>query len=135
MKDITEDTDGCGSQFQGQTDAGRVARPASSAISVRRKSTISIPGHGKNHSDHQGYTMDRNLKEPTLSDEAPVLSGTRGTALVLAQRRPEPAQTHEAKNLPCVGAEGRHLRVLRQHPSRARAPAAHDVQGLQFIPR
>ena len=76
VEDIIEDTDGCGYQFQGQTNAGRVARSASSAIGVRRKSAISIPGHGKNHSDHQGSTMDCNLKELTLSDEAPILSGT-----------------------------------------------------------
>ena len=84
MEDIIEDTDGCGSQFQGQTNVGRVARPASSAIGVRRKSSISVPGHGKNHSDHEGHTMDCNLKELTLSNEAPVLSGTRNIALALA---------------------------------------------------
>ena len=88
MKDIIEGTGGCGSQFQGQTNAGRVARSASSAISVRRRSAISMPGHGKNHSDHQGYTMNRNLKELTLSGGAPVLSGTRDIALALAQHRP-----------------------------------------------
>ena len=100
MEDIIEDTDGCGSQFQGQTNAGRVARSASSAIGVRRKSSISVPGHGKNHSDHEGHTMDCNLKELTLSNEAPVLSGTREIALALAQHRPEPTQTHEAKFSP-----------------------------------
>jgi len=71
MEDIIEDTDGCGSQFQGQTNAGRVARSASGAIGVRRKSSISVPGHGKNHSDHEGHTMDFNLKELALSNEAP----------------------------------------------------------------
>jgi hypothetical protein len=100
MEDIIEDTDGCGYQFQGQTNAGRVARSASSAIGVRRKSSISVPGHGKNHSDHEGHTMDCNLKELTLSNEAPVLSGTREIALALAQHRPEPTQTHEAKFSP-----------------------------------
>jgi hypothetical protein len=100
LKDVTEDADGCGSQFQGQTNAGRVARSASSAIGVRRKSVISIAGHGKNHSDHQGYTMDKNLKELTLSSEAPVLSGSRSFVLALAQHRPEPTQTHESKHSP-----------------------------------
>ena len=98
--EIIEYTDGCGYQFQGQTNAGRVARSASSAIGVRRKSVISIPAHGKNHSDHQGHTMDCNLKELTLSDEAPILSGTRDVALALAQHRPEPTQTREAKFSP-----------------------------------
>ena len=85
MNDVIEceDTDGCGSQFQGQTNAGRVARSAASAIGVRRKSVISIAGHGKNHSDHQGFTMDKNLKELTLSSEAPVLSGSRSVVLRL----------------------------------------------------
>ena len=41
-----------------------------------------------------------NLKELTLSDEAPILSGTRDVALALAQHRPEPMQTHEAKFSP-----------------------------------
>jgi hypothetical protein len=102
MNDVIEceDTDGCGSQFQGQTNAGRVARSAASAIGVRRKSVISIAGHGKNHSDHQGFTMDKNLKELTLSSEAPVLSGSRSVVLALAQHRPEPTQTHESKHSP-----------------------------------
>jgi hypothetical protein len=65
-------------------NAGRVARSASSAIGMRRKSAISMPGHGKNHSDHQGYKMDCKLKELTLSDEAPVLNTTRDIALALA---------------------------------------------------
>ena len=51
---------------------------------MRRKSAISMPGHGKNHSDHQGYKMDCKLKELTLSDEAPVLNTTRDIALALA---------------------------------------------------
>ena len=88
--------------FKGQTNAGRVARPASSAIGVRRKSSISVPGHGKNHSDHEGHTMDCNLKELALSNEAPVLSGPREIALALAQHRLEPTQTHEAKFPPCA---------------------------------
>ena len=44
--------------------------------------------------------MDFNLKELALSNEAPVLSGTRETALALAQHRPEPTQTHEARFSP-----------------------------------
>jgi len=69
---------------------------------VKRKSTITIPGHGKNHSDHQGYTINRNLKELVLSDEsqAPVLSVTRDIALALAQQRPEPTQMRGAKFSP-----------------------------------
>ena len=51
----------------------------------------------QNHSDHQGHTMDCNLKGLALSDEAPVLSGTRDVALAPALHRPEPTQTHEAK--------------------------------------
>jgi len=100
MEDVIQDTDGCGNQFQGQTNAGRVARSASSAVRVRRKGVISIAGHGKNHSDHQGYTMDRDLKELALSSEAPVLSGSRSAVLALAQHRPEPTQTHESKHSP-----------------------------------
>jgi hypothetical protein len=100
MTDIIEDTDGCASQFQGQTNAGRVARSAPSAIAVRRQSVISQPGHGKNHSDHEGHTMDRNLKELTLSSEAPVLCGSRSVVLTLAEFRREPTQTHESKHSP-----------------------------------
>lgn len=44
--------------------------------------------------------MDCNLKELTLSDEAPILSGTRDVALALAQHRPEPTHTHGAKFSP-----------------------------------
>ena len=54
MEDLIEDVGGCGYQFQGQTNAGRVARSASSAIAVRRKSNICVLGHGKNHVDHEG---------------------------------------------------------------------------------
>ena len=54
----------------------------------------------KSHSDHEGYTEDCNLKELTLSNKAPVLSGTREMALALAQHRLEPTQTHEAKFSP-----------------------------------
>lgn len=100
LKDTIEDTDGCGGQFQGQTNAGRVARSASSAIGVRRKSVIGIAGHGKNHCDHQGFTMSQNVKQLTLSSEAPVLSGTRSVVLALAQHRQEPTQTHESKCSP-----------------------------------
>ena len=100
MKDIIEDTDGCGSQFQGQTNGGRVARAASSALDVRRKSAISIPKHGKNHPDHQSFTMAQNVKELTHSSEAPGLSGSRSVVLALAQHRPEPTQTHESKHSP-----------------------------------
>ena len=59
-----------------------------------------MPGYVKNHSDHQGQTMDFSLKELTLSDEAPVISGTRDVATALAQKRPEPTQTHEAEFSP-----------------------------------
>ena len=100
LKDVIEDTDGCGGQFQGQTNGGRVARSASSAIGVRRKSVIGIAEHGKNHCDHQSFTMDQNLKELTLSSEAPVLSGTRSVVLALAQHRKEPTRTHESKFSP-----------------------------------
>ena len=100
MEDIIEDTDGCASQFQGQTNAGRVARSASSFVAVRRKSVISIAQHGKNHCDHQGFTMDQNLKELTLTSEAPVVDGTRAVVEALAQHRPAPTETHESKNSP-----------------------------------
>ena len=44
--------------------------------------------------------MDRNLKELTLSSEAPVLCGSRSVVLSLAEFRREPAQTHESKHSP-----------------------------------
>ena len=90
MRGIIEDTDGCASQFQGQTNAGRVARSASSAIAVRRKASICVPGHGKNHADNRGFTMAENEKKLTLPSVAPFLSGRRSVALALAQFRPEP---------------------------------------------
>ena len=105
MEDLIEDVDGCGYQFQGQTNAGRVARSASSAIAVRRKSNICVPGHGKNHADHEGFTMAENVKELTLSSEAPVLSGSRSVVLALAQFRPEPTQTHEPRDSPWAPKE------------------------------
>ena len=44
--------------------------------------------------------MDRNLKELTLSSEAPVLCGSRSVVLTLAEFRREPTQTHESKHSP-----------------------------------
>ena len=105
MEDLIEDVDGYGYQFQGYTNAGRVARSASSAIAVSRKINICVPDHGKNHADHEGFTMAENVKELTLSSEAPVLSGSRSVVLALAQFRPEPTQTHESKDSPWAPKE------------------------------
>ena len=95
-----EDTDGCILQFQKKTNAGRVARSASSPIGVRRKNIISDFGHGRNHSDHQGNTMNKILKILNISNEAPVLSGSRSVVLALAQHLQEPTQIHESKISP-----------------------------------
>ena len=105
MEDLIEDVGGCGYQFQGQANAGRVTRSAPSAIAVRRKSATCVPGHSKNHADHEGFTMAENIKELTPSSEAPVLSGSRSVVLALAQFRPEPTQTHESKESPWAPKE------------------------------
>ena len=73
---------------------------APATIGVRRKSAISIPGHGGNQSDHQDRVIDANLKELALSCEAPVFSDSRSAALALPQLQREPIQTHESKGPP-----------------------------------
>ena len=98
MADVLEITDGCAAQFQGQTNAGRVARSASGPSGVRRQSIISIAGHGKNNCDHQGATNTANVRKLSLSNQSPLFHGTRNLVLALSMFFPKPTKTHESKS-------------------------------------
>ena len=90
MADVLEITDGCAAQFQGQTNAGRVARAASGPSGVRRQSIISIAGHGKTNCDNQGATNAANVRKLSLSNQSPLFHGTRNVVLALSMFFPRP---------------------------------------------
>ena len=56
-----ESTDGCGGQFQGESNYGPVARGATGASAVRRHSTTDEKNHGKNVSDPLGGQFQARL--------------------------------------------------------------------------
>jgi hypothetical protein len=94
MKDHYEGTDGCGGQFQGETNYGQVARGAVGPTRVRRHSIIDEDNHGKNVSDPAGGQFQARLNE-SANENHTVYPGARNVVLNMAQYHPAPSEGAE----------------------------------------
>ena len=111
-------------------NTGRVTRSAPSAIAVRRKSATCVPGHGKNHADHEGFKMAENIKRARALKRG-------ASSQRQSERRPctgaVPSRADANARL-AVGPKGGGLRLLRRRAAGAVPPAVHALQELEVLP-
>lgn len=90
IKDHYEGTDGCGGQFQGETNYGLVARGAIGPTRVRRHSIIDEANHGKNVSDPAGGQFQARLNE-SVKENHTIYPGTRNLVAYMAEYHSAPS--------------------------------------------
>ena len=89
VEDHYEMTDGCGGQFQGETNYGQVARGTVGPTRVRRHSIIDEANHGKSVSDAAGGQFQARLNE-SVNEHHTLYPGARNVVLYMAQYHPSP---------------------------------------------
>jgi hypothetical protein len=89
MEHTIEPTDGCGGQFQGEANVGRVATALHGPTKLRRHSVIGVANHGKGIGDAMGYVLTKSIDEG-VAHQRLILQGTRNLVLYLAQHHPAP---------------------------------------------
>lgn len=89
MENNIEPTDGCGGQFQGEANVGRVAGALHGPTKLRRHSVIGVANHGKGIGDALGHVLTTSVDEG-VAHQRLLLQGTRNLVLYLAQHHHAP---------------------------------------------